>query len=510
MPTVRDIISKLDARQAGLVFMLGLSVLCLLLQREVPGFAQGHHGRVSSHGMTLAGNLSLAQRGFTFDSARVGADGNVTRTPCNRLPPTSFLMIKTAMSLARGDMRLEILYARIVMMLFFLGSLVCAYLALCHLLHDALAATCASLLTFASWYLQQYNDVVFNYVPSLFGMLLCFHGMVVHTLYGRRLQLYVKALAAAGLGWQGPALLLPYAVCGLVRRAMERQRFPRAAFDHDVLATLAAFALAFGILALNAWNEMAVTGRKLAETSALRPAQSWTGDTESGTPEDEYGQYLSGGYFVRQQIYRIGRMCYPSPRRPRGVERRLVVFEAYGVMACLAAITVVALLKQRALAVSLLLSGVLRALCTRTFSVSYDYQSIFYVGVPLVLFWWGSNLVRRWGRRLLPVLLLVSIPAYLLSFVSVQAEKAAAAEWTLHVTRDFQVIRGITGSDKNILFMEVPHSLVVGHARDYYLSGNRHAPAQHAAFAISSNREYKPRSLTPDNTYLFLAQRVGE
>lgn len=505
MRTVANVVDVLDSKRAGLALVGILSVLCLVSQREIPGFPEGHHGRLSAHGMTLAANLSFAQRGFTFDSAHVDANGNVSRTPYNRFPVTSFLVVKAAMSLARGCIRLEILYARVVMMLFFLGGLLCAYLSLYHLLRGALAAACAALLTFASWYLSKYNDLIFNDIPTLFGMLLCFHGMVVHTVHGKRLQLYLKALIAAGLGWQSLALLLPYAVFGCVRCIVERRSLLRIVFCHENLAGLSAFLVACGFLAFNVWNEMVVTGQELNETSTVRSARFRAGMDPSQA--QKYSQNLDWGYFIKQQFYRVGRMCYPGPGRPKARKLRRRVFQTYGVTAALAALAVALTLKQRVLTLTLLCSGVLWAFPMRAFTAFHDFQSIYYVGFPLVLCWGAAALVSRWGRRLLPAFLLVSVTAFLVSYLSVQAKKAAAAEWTRHVTEDFDVITGITGKGKRILASDVPYRLVVGRARDYYLSGNYLSPAEQAEFAISANPKHKRLSLTPGNTFLFLAER---
>jgi len=497
----------LDSKRAGVGLILVLSVLCLVLQSEIPGFVDGHHGRLSAHGLVLAANMSLAQRGFTFDSASVHADGTVIRTPYNRFPTTSFLLVKAAMGLAGGNMRLEILFARVVMMLFFLGALLCAYLGLYHVLRGSLAAASAALLTFASWYLNKYNDMVFNDIPTLFGMLLCFHGMVVHTVHGKRLQLYVKGLVAVGFGWQSLALLAPYAAFGFIRCIVQRRPFPRIIFCHEALAGLAALAAASGVLAFNVLNEAAVTGQELRETSTFRSAQFRTG--MDAAQSEKYSRYLEPGRFTRQQFYRVGRMCYPGPVRPDDHALRQRVFQAYGVIACLAALAAAVLLRQPVLTFTLLCSGVLWAVPMRAFTAFHNFQSIFYVGFPLVLFWGGSAAVSRWGRRLLPALLGVAAVAFLVSYVSMQAEKAREAEWTRHVTEDFQAIVGITGADRRILVSAVPYHLVVGRARDYYLSGNYLAPAQQAEFAISANPKHKPHSLTPGNSCRFLAERVA-
>ena len=57
--------------------------------------------------------------------------------------------------------------------------------------------------------------MVWNDVPSLCGVMLTFHGMVVFAQDGRFRQLLVKTCAALLLGWQVLALLLPIVILGL-------------------------------------------------------------------------------------------------------------------------------------------------------------------------------------------------------------------------------------------------------------------------------------------------------
>ena len=97
-------------------------------------------------------------------------------------------------------------------------------------------------------------------VPSLFGVLLAFHGIVVFVQEGRFRQLVVKSCAALLLGWQVYALLLPFIVFGAVD--VLRRRAPWGSLREAGRAaaavlcgrhvTLGVVTLLFGMLVLRA------------------------------------------------------------------------------------------------------------------------------------------------------------------------------------------------------------------------------------------------------------------
>ena len=109
------------------------------------------------------------------------------------------------------------------MLLFFAAAAVAAWLSL-RRLFDPWAALAAVLLSCSSWYALYYNDMIFNDVPTLFGVLLAFHGMAVFVQEGRFRQLVVKSCAALLLGWQVYALLLAFIAFGVADAL--RQRAP--------------------------------------------------------------------------------------------------------------------------------------------------------------------------------------------------------------------------------------------------------------------------------------------
>ena len=182
-------------------------------------FRGGYHGWTSPRHLTIVVNLSPAH-GFQRFERRIMDDDGVThyRDVYNRFPIGHYLLTKAATLPVSGNPSAQIMAARILMLLFFAGAAVLAYLSLSRLASNRWIVLTAALLAFSSYYLLYYNDMTTNEaMPDFFGVLLVFHGMVVFVQEGRFRQLLVKTCIALLLGWHVLALLLPFVIFGLAR-----------------------------------------------------------------------------------------------------------------------------------------------------------------------------------------------------------------------------------------------------------------------------------------------------
>ena len=176
----------------------------------------GAHNWMSSEHLTIAVNLS-PEHGFQRFAIRfVDENGDVRYTPYNRFPIGGYVSMKLATLPVSGNPSAQITAARVLMLLFFSGAALLAYLSLCRLVPSRWVALTATLLGFSSYYLLYYNDMTANEgMVDLFGVMLTFHGMVVFMQEGRFRQLLVKTCIALLLGWHVFALLLPFVIFGL-------------------------------------------------------------------------------------------------------------------------------------------------------------------------------------------------------------------------------------------------------------------------------------------------------
>ena len=506
------------------LLLLTLSTVFLFGNDRGHFYRSEHHNYLSSHGMAMAANLSPAHNFLMFVRLvpAPGGQGHLY-APYNRFPIGSVALTKLAILPFNGDLSKQIYAARVLMLLCFAASAVLACLSLARLT-SRWAAVTATLLVFSSSYCLYYNDMVFNDVPSLFGMMLAFHGMVTFARDGRFRQLVVKTCAALLLGWQVFGLLLAFIllslasglVCALrarsIRTFMLRSRRP---------LTLGIVALAFGTLLLtfNLANEyVALNGAHApAELPTVQSALRRTGQSQSFNAA--YADMLAWPNFLVQQLYRVGGMSVPYGAL--SAYRVGLVYGLAGILLLLAGAAIIlsaCLLigtarRDKVLLSALALSGLCWALPMRGFTAFHDFQSLFYVGFPLVCF--ALLMHRLCGDRLVVPVAGLSACIFVLSTVQMRdvGHDEQAARRQAAVLADFEAIRRQTIDADRAIFVPESKSrssldppFGAFHAAEYYLSGRpityRH---ENADLRISrSLHADHPGLLTPENRLIFL------
>ena len=431
-------------------------------------YRPGHHDATSANHLAVAANLSPEHHFLLFYHQTLDKDGRPSYTPYNRFPLGGYALIKLAILPFGNDLSAQIHAARMVFLLFFAGSAVLAYLSLCRLTANRWIALTATLLAFSSYYLLYYNDMIATENGlSLFGVLLTFHGMVLFAQEGRFRQLLVKACAALLLGWHVYALLLPFIVLGLLRELNRARRLSAPQswaghITHCVAApsfsrylTLGVVTLLFGmaVLSFNLGNEYrALDGEvPLTELPTVYSMMKRFGANDEFN--EHFAKTLAWGHFLENQFYRIARATLPFSISPfdnkaiNGTKDYLGVI--VGVLASGVAVIGLLVARQKMLLATLVLSGFCWALPMRhnTGIVNHDFESVFYVGVPLVLFSMGlSRLPRVFGDRLLVGLSAAALLIFVLSSFQMGrvGHDQQASELQEAVVADFEHIRTIT------------------------------------------------------------------
>ena len=502
-------------------------------------YRPGHHDWLSSLGLTKAANFSPDHAFLMFERRTLDPEMDFGYILKNGFPPGAFAL--TALAIAPFDgLSSQILAARMLMLLFFAAAAVVAWLSL-RRLFDSWAALAAVLLSCSSWYALYYNDVIFNDVPSLFGVLLAFHGMVVFVQEGRFRQLVVKSCAALLLGWQVYALLLPFIAFGAVdalRRhtpwgSLREAGRAAAAVLCGRHVTLGVVTLLFGMLVLgfNLANEYRAFGGELplTEVPTFRRIL-WRFGLEPELAYAAYADRLAWWPYLKHQAASIGGMVLPF-LYPGGGDQAAVWLVAVGAGAC-AAVLIAA--RRRPLLAALAVSGLCWAIPMRHYVFWHDFQSLFYIGIPLVL--WSAVLPLLLGASPLrrATVVAVTLAVFLGSTVRMSGvgQDPARADLQAEVMVDFEAIRPLTAGkgvfvsgsrdlhDIVLLGIKAIDSINIALARyaiDSYLAGSRidyrdKADRRPLADFILTNRrepEKQHALLTPDTRRVFLYDRAA-
>ncbi len=513
-----------------LLLLLVLSTVFLFGNDRGQFYRPGLHNAGSAWCLAVAANLSPEHNFLLFYHQTLDKDGT---------PFGGYALIKLAILPFGNDFSAQIYAARLVFLLFYAGSAVLAYLSLCRLTADRWIALTASLLAFSSYYLLYYNDMVATENGlSLFGVLLTFHGMVLFVEEGRFRQLILKACAALLLGWHVYALLLPFIVLGMasdLNRARRLSAPPSLAGQNQVLRrraavqrylTLGVGTLLFGmaVLSFNLGNEYRAFDGQVPLTE-LPTVKSMTyrfgADDEFN---EHYAERLEWGNFLENQFYRIARATLPFYVSPFDnyyiYEDKDYLNMLIGALASGVAVIGLLFVRQKMLLATLVSAGFCWALPMRHTTALHDFESVFYIGVPLVLFAMGlSRLPRLFGGRLIVGLSAAALLVFVLSSFEMGrvGHDPQASEFQEAVVADFERIRTIVEPGQSV-FVSVSYRLFAGGGRavDYYLAGRmigRSWPAWPDIFAynffVSRRRVDFPALLTPENRYIFLYRRSG-
>ena len=370
-------------------------------------FYKGLYAGHTAKNLALVANLSL-EHGFLFHSKRREANGEVRYTLYNRFPIGTYVLVKLATAPFQGDLFAQIVAARTLMLAFFCAAAVLAYLALAGMVGRT-AALIATLLAFSSYHLLDFNDVVTNEMSvGLFGMMLVLRGMVRFRERGRFWQLAVKVCVALLLDWHVYGLLLPFLALGIAREAwagwrnvasagtpLARVRGAAGQVLRSRSALIGVLALLFGIgvLGYNLLQEHAGLEEPLS-VADLPSAKSMA--KRIWAPPPDHPQ-LAWPTFVEWQLHRVGTMVLPfglatgldfneARWRASGVSS-LFWLGLVGTVGCLAGLALLGR-RHRAILAALALSGFCWALLVRgnTAWSGHQFEAMFHVGVPLVLF----------------------------------------------------------------------------------------------------------------------------
>ena len=537
------------------LLLLALATLFLFVLDHGYFYRPGHHDWVSSKVLALTDNVS-PQYGFTrFSHLEPGQDGNPKPTFLyNRFPAGGYLLLKLAMLPFEGDLSAKILAARTLMLACFAAAAVLAYLSLAHIAGSRWVACGATALAFASHYCLYYNDMITTEVAvDLFAVMLVFHGMTIFVQQDRFRQLLAKTCIALALGWHVYALLLPFIAFSLVRDLISvHRRTPpenrvRRAFAATFLGrpfALGATALAFGVLVLsfNLIGEYA-----LDEAASVAELPTWESmmmrmgqDRWFGVMND---QVLSWPVFLESQFQILGSMFLPyalpaqigALQQDPSVEAWLAGFLfPLGVAALVACLVWLSFNRQRILLATLALFGLCWSLPMRHSVAFHDFESVFYVGVPLMLFALALLHVHKlFGERPVALFAAAALLVFVLSNWQMNGARGDAADRVFHaeVMSDFDAIRDQTeGAAVGVMLTgertgaigshswwssRIPTEIGAPFALEYYLAQKVIAPLQHPTASESDvdglgyivTNWQEPATLTPGNRRFHLYSR---
>ena len=526
------------------LLLLGLSTVFLFGNDRGCFYRPGLHDAVTSNYMVVVANLSSEHNFVRFHHQTLDADGTITYDVYHRFPIGGYIFLKLAILPFGDDFSAQIYAARMAMLLFFVATAVLAYLSLCRLTPNRWIALAATLLAFSSFYCLYCNDMVATEIGiDFFGVMLTFHGLVIFCQEGRFRQLLVRMCIALLLGWHVFALLLPFIVFNLVRELNQaRNNSGRlvVALLRSRSLTLGIVALLFGlsVLSLNFAQEyIALKGEtSLTNLPSFSSMKYRTGYDAPGW-YDRYPHHLAWVPYMEMQFSRLGGMVVPYYLIGLGwasvVEWPWMMPElsGVGIGACGACLIGLVFVRHKLLLATLAMSGFCWTLPMRYSVAFHNYESLSYMGIPLVGFTLALlGIHKLLGARLVVGLAIAALLVFVLSSFQMGkvGEGVQVAKKKKKMMADFDVIRNITKGkvvfvpqsqyDENAKFSGAYQSTayyLVGSIilyKDSKLYDKKDKTAKNrglADFVITRERDQGTALLTPENQLAFLYDRAA-
>lgn len=478
---------------------------------------RGHFYRqasVSSHQLSIVNNFSLATHFIQFEHESLDEFGNLNYSLYGRFPPGGYALIKLATFVFDNNLSTQIYAARILMLMFFAGTLVLAYWSLCRLTSSKWAALSATALAFSSGYFLYYNDLIATeFGIDLFGCMLVFHGMIIFVLESRFRQLVVKSCIALLLGWHVLAVLMPFIVLGLFKeiwfigsvrirdykgafkRFLTKIRMGVAAAVTGHYMILGIIVAGFSILVLvsnigHQYYYLNIENDLKAKLFDLPVFESATKRLGGGTEVVlERVQWVP---FLKDQFIKIGVMSIPFalpgyssvPSWWKG-NHLISISELQNLFTGIIVVSVCVVVgffaRYRLLTMTAVLSGFCWAIPWRHNVAFHHWEALYYVGLPLVLFALLFTLIRKLSNELfigsisVVTVLIFGFSSFQMS--SVRDNSRFSADFHQTMIDDFNNIRHFTKNSSVLVPVDPAISEVTkfdgaGHGLFHYLSGS--------------------------------------
>ncbi len=503
-------IDFINSKKTILILFIIVGSIVFISQNNNISFQTGHHGFLSSHGMAISKNISFEHNLLMFNYMSI-EDNKIYYKAYNRFPITIFLIIKLAISIFPNDLAVEILIARYIILIFYLASIIITYKTLNILINSRILSFSVTLLVFSSYYLQYYNDMIFNDYPALFGLLLTFNGIVVYNKdRDRYKQLLIKSIIAVLLGWQVYSLLFTYAFYCFIKnfildKKVNRVYIKRLVFNNYTKLLFCTIIVGFLILLFQILNEVNVTKNDLLKTPTIVSMQNRLGLNKKF--EYKYYKYINHKQTLKIQTSRVIGMVSPFYKNKLFSKIYVIIISI---------IFIYSLLKYGKqyyqlfeLLLLLVIAGILWGFGMNNFTNFHEFQAIYYIGIPIIIYSSIAILIKElFSSHMSLYLLSISLVVFLINTFIYNSIKNTMALKSNIYTYDMQNNNYYIRQLSKICFDGNITKLCGGyHGCEFYLSGNYLEIDKNSScdFLISKNRKYKDAILlTPNNKKLFL------
>ena len=505
-----------------ILLLAALSTVFIFSNDRGNFYRTGHHDYVTADHLGIARNLSPAHNFLMFRFQALTHDG-VAYQPYNRFPIGAHALIKLfILPFSHGSVG-ELYAARVLMLVFFGGSAILAYLALGKILSNQWIALTATMLAFSSTYALYYNDMVApDGITTVFGIFLTLHGLIVFSQENKKAQLFTKIAISLLLGWPVLIFLILFSLSGFMKCAIvDRKNLVKSELIfRNIFIQVGSFSLLISgiLLGFNIINESVAINENPLDTPSLNSLKIRTTGFEQTTELDtDTGDEFGWNNVISNSFTRISAASSPFsiPTYPDKIvddfDTSLNSHSSIaGMIIFFASVTIIlSFSKQKTVLIPLILSGPTWILLFRYHSIIHDFTALLLIPIPLISSAFFLDFLARHSKSTITfVMASASIALFIFStaqmgYIGHSEEAGTIKEQIRH---DFENIREKTTGRSVFLNLPEDREYYPYPTQWYYLSGSIIAHIDHreeADYFVTNSRS-SCGLMTPDNQHIFL------
>ncbi len=487
--------------------LLTLAGLCLFLTEGVnKGFSPGGlYSGVTVHGITLSKNLIHDEHPFFMFTGKELINGKENYEAYNRFPVIPFLLTGVLTYPFENNPITEIYVARQLMNIFFFLSIIVVFRIVDDLLKNKYLALSVAFLTFSSYYMVTYNNMVFNDIPALLGFVVAIYAVVKaeqKKLKGREILFF--SIFPICLGWQPYAVYLTWLLVDVLNLFFKKDLtlknkihsiFKRTSFNVALLSIM----FGISILSLQLLNEWRIVGGSFSDIPSIKSAL-WRSGFISSKGYTQYQQAFNWIPFLLGEAHSMTIMLIPL--------FPIFQVEPGTVLPVVIVISMIIFIllrysRQRninnKIYLIMLLSGLLWAIPMRHFVALHDFQAMFFVGFVITVYslMFSGFKTNAWKFLAIDIALVFLINVALSNHYKVpnlQMNK---------LIPQFQNIRTELPENSKVFF-DGDRKNVVQYCKfsiDYFLIGCWYTNREEADYVISKDPDYTGEKLTVNREF---------
>ncbi len=375
-----------------------LLLVTLMMQPSLVEFVKGHHGWVSSHGLSIMKKANFDNGFLGYSCYQVDANKNLHLDYFDRYPVFFSAFMNFLLSFV-DTMINEIYIARLFMNLVFVASIFLGYKILNILgITDKIASVSASILAFSGVFFIYYKDMIHYDQPAILSMMFMLYAILKYEKkqwLGKRIIIISLITPLVGRGYVINLLLMLWFVLDAFKEViLDKNKFSSIFRGIPFKSFIVGFVASASFLMYNVVREAITRGVSIIETSIFDSARFRLGFSEI-PKEDKY--YISIYDFFSNQVYRFIQNFVPysfsGDKFRIGLEHPQIYYWVMRI-ACLIFLVLIfkafqsSFFKQNLKIVLLMFSfGFVWLFGMKNLSAYHDYTSMYHI--LLVLLFWG-------------------------------------------------------------------------------------------------------------------------